>query len=425
MRKDLIICVFALTFFILIKNSMAVDCIPTASWKVDSQFYVGETSKLIATITNNCNKSYEVKTEINTEKTYGYIKVYRVISEDESPRPKIHSDTTSGIVETLLESKETKKIVYFIQPDETTLSGRFILYENLYIGGELKDTKEISINVAKPLQITYGLPQEVKFNAQTSSSVSIINKGFEMIESLKICLSSPIDVVSFSEECKTWEKIPSNFNDKFNLMLTGLNPGKYENAILVKTDYKTYTGIDLSETYYVPSIRITTQQTGSPSLSYQMKKGNNNLTIAITNQGKGNAYDCNLLLYSPLACKLNSDSLTRSTSSEEYNIYEIEGKNEILADESFAIVFNFNSSQITPPCMLRGSISYKDGSGNVIQKEISNYDLIPVATTTVPAKKVTQKNSIYVILIAIIAVVIIVFVFLRLKRAKKQVQKNI
>jgi len=424
MKKSLLICFPTLVFLLLITWVEAADCKPTISWSMASQFYVGETSKLIATINNNCDKSADVKIEVNTEKTYGYIKVYRVMSEDTAPRPKLHSDNPSSIVETSVDAKDTMKIIYFIQPDEMTLPGKYNVYENFYVDNKLENSREISINVLKPLQLTYSLSSYATFNQPKTSSVSIANRGFEMIESLKICLSSPIDVVSFSEECKTWEDIPSNFIDKFDFTIIGLKPGKYEDSILVGTDYTTYTGVDLSESYYLPIITITAQQTGTPSLSYVMGRGNENLTIQITNQGEGSAYDSNLLIYSPISCKLDSGSLSRFTGGVEYYIYELEGKNEILSGESFSIIFTYNSSQATPPCTIRGSISYKDGSGNTHQKDITNYDVIPLITTTVPGEKITGGNYIYIVLVAIIAVIAIVFIFFKIRRKKKRIQKN-
>ena len=410
----------------MIPIARAATCEPTISWAIDSQFFVGETGKLIATIKNACDTTFNIKTEVNTEKTLGYIKVYSVASEDQKPMPKSHSvNVGSTTVYVELGKKDTdedtKKVVYFIQPDEMipiTSSGTYYtLYENFYVDDVLKQSKEIQINVKKPLQVTYKLPTSIRLGTPFSSSITINNLGAEILSSLKVCFSSPDNVVSFSEPCKTWTNIPSKYTDTFNFIVTGLMPGSYQNQINAKIDYITYTGLTISESYNHPSLMITTTQAGTPSLSYSFIRGTGNLTLQITNKGNGTAFNCLATINSPADCVLNSSYLKSFTKSGEGNVYEIECGDEISLKESSIIILTFNPAEITSSCLIKGMISYKDGTGKSFETTINNFYLKPT-TTTIPAT--TRKggiNFLYIIIILIIIVIVIaLLVFLKYRK---------
>jgi len=420
MKKSLILCLLISIF--LIPIARAATCEPTISWAIDSQFFVGETGKLIATIKNSCDTTFNIKTEVNTEKTYGYVKVYSVVSEDQKPMPKSHSvNIGTNIVYAELGKRDTddsqKKVVYFIQPDELTLPGTYTLYENFYVDDVLKQSKEIQINVKKPLQVTYKLPTSIRLNTPFSSSIMINNLGTEILSSLKVCFSSPDNVVSFSEPCKTWTNIPSKYTDTFNFIVTGLVPGSYQNQINVKMDYTTYTGLTVSESYNHPSLMITTTQAGTPSLSYSFIRGIGNLTLQITNKGNGTAFNCLATINSPADCVLNSSYLTSFTKSGGGNVYEIECGDEISLKESSIIILTFNPAEITSSCLIKGTISYKDGTGKSFETTINNFYLKPT-TTTIPSKTGKKGiNFLYIILILIIIVAVIaVLVFLKYRK---------
>jgi hypothetical protein len=372
MKKSLILCLLISTF--LIPIARAATCEPTISWAIDSQFFVGETGKLIATIKNSCDTTFNIKTEVNTEKTYGYVKVYSVASEDQKPMPKSHSvNIGSTTVYVELGKKDTddstKKVVYFVQPDELIKFGTYILYENFYVDDVLKQSKEIQINVKKPLQVTYKLPTSIRLGTPFSSSIMINNLGTEILSSLKVCFSSPDNVVSFSEPCKTWTNIPSRYTDTFNFIVTGLVPGSYQNQINVKIDYTTYTGLTVSESYNHPSLMITTTQAGIPSLSYSLVRGTGNLTLQMTNKGNGTAFNCLATIISN--CPLNSSSLISSTKSAEGNTYEIGCEDEIPVKSNSKIILTFNPAEITPSCFVKGTISYKDGTGKSLETKMT------------------------------------------------------
>ena len=418
MKKSLMSCFLVLMF--LIPISRAVTCEPTISWTIDSQFYTGETSKLIATINNACDTTFNIKTEVNTEKTYGYIKVYSVSSEDQKPMPKAHSvnvGSTMAYVELgkVNTDDSQKKVVYFIQPDELTLPGTYTLYENFYVEDVLKQSKEIQITVKKPIQMTYRLPTSISIGSPYSSSISINNIGNEIISSLKVCLSSPDNVVSFSEPCKTWSNIPSKYTDTFNFIITGLTPGNYENSIEVKADYTTYTGLTVSEQYINPSLKITTTQAGTPSLSFSTIRGSGNLTFKITNKGNGTAYNCFATITSPVDCLLNSSFLISSTRSGENNVYEIDCGNEIQRNSLSNMILIYNPAETTN-CLIKGTISYKDGTGKSLETKITDFYVQTTTTTAPPTPIKKEKNTLYLSLIVIIIVVIIVLVFLKYRK---------
>lgn len=418
MKKSLISCFVVLLF--LIPISRAATCEPTISWTIDSQFFAGETSKLVATINNGCDTTFNIKTEVNTEKTNGYIKVYSVSSEDQKPMPKAHSvnvGSTMAYVELGKANTDDskKKIVYFIQPDELTLPGTYTLYENFYVDDVLKQSKEIQITVKKPIQMSYRLPTTVSIGSPYSSSISMNNIGTEIISSLKVCLSSPDNVVSFSESCKTWSNIPSKYIDTFNFIVTGLAPGNYENSIEVKADYTTYTGLTVSEQYINPSLKITTKEAGNPSLSYSVIRGSGNLTFKITNKGNSSAYNCIATITSPVDCPLNSTFLISSTQSDGSNVYEIDCGDEIPKNNLLNMILTYTPG-INPSCVIKGTISYKDGTGKSIETKINDL-YVQTPTTTIPSKPVKQeKNTLYLSLIVIIIVVIIVLVFLKYRK---------
>jgi hypothetical protein len=419
MKKSLIACFVVLVF--LIQISRAATCDPTISWVIDSQFFTGETSKLVATIRNACDTTFNVKTEVNTEKTYGYIKVYSVSSEDQKPMPKAHS-VNVGSTMAYLEIGKTgtddsqKKVVYFIQPDELALPGTYTLYENFYVEDVLKQSKEIQITVKKPLQLTYRIPNSIRIDKPSDASININNLGTEILSSLKICLSSVDNVVSFSESCKTWTNIPSKFADTFNLILNGVVPGSYQNEIKVKTDYTTYTGLTVSDSYDYPSLMITTTQAGIPSLSYSFTRGIRYMVLKMYNKGNTTAYDCFVTISSPINCVLNSINLTSSTKIDNNNVYGIKCGYLIPVKGSSEITLFFEPTEISPSCLITGTISYKDGTGKPFGTKISEF-FIKQPIITPP--KTDQKKMTTLYIIILVAIVIDIFAFLIFLKYKK------
>jgi len=424
MKKSLILCLLVL---VLIPITRALDCYPTISWRMDSQFYIGETSKLIATITNPCDENIRAVTEINTQETYGYIKVYTVPSELENPTPKPHDiNTGSPMVSVELdkagEDEAKQKVVFYIQPDELTPLGTYTIYENFYVEGELRDTKEVTITVKKPLQITYQLPSSMKFGTPFSASITINNIGTESLKTLKICVSSPENIVSFSESCKTWTNIPSKYTDKFSFTVNSIIPGDYQNAIKVDIYYTPYTSLNVYDSYNQPSLKITTTQSATPSLSfpqlsYTPIRKNENLTLQITNRGNGSAYRCIATLTYPDDCPLEASSLISSSKSDEGNIYEIDCGSEIPIKSGSSIILTFKPDEIKPSCFIKGMISYRDSTGKILQTGISNLYLQAMTTTIKPFIPPNhEKNILYIILIAIVAIIAVVLVFLKYKK---------
>jgi len=412
MRKGLIICFLVLALLISFKDAYALECKPTASWKIDPQFYVGETGKLVATINNNCDKTFDVRTEVNAERTEGYIKVYKVQSEDETPRPKTH-DVSGGLsyAYTSIEKKSKDSVVFFIQPDELALAGSYVLFENFYIEGELEQSNEIKIRVLKPIRVMYSIPAQLQLNNPTLSTLTISNIGTEIITSLKICLSSADSIVSFSEPCKTWVNLPSGFTDKFTLYINGLRPGTYEDAIEVKIDYNTFTGLQVLETYYHPTLKITAVQGAVPSLTYTTTKSAESITFQITNGGNGIAYDCYIKINSPANCFINSSDIANFTRASEGNSYLIGCSDIILPGDKYAKTINFDSSQMASICPVSGSIFYKDGFGEGYETKITSLNLLEVATT-IPIIPGADRNYIwYILIIVIVAVAIILTIF--------------
>jgi hypothetical protein len=256
----------------------------------------------------------------------------------------------------------------------------------------------------------------MRFGDPLSSTVSINNIGTEIISSLKVCLSSPDNVVSFSEPCKTWSNIPSKYTDTFNFFVNSITPGEHENPVEIKVDYTTFTGLSISDTYKQPSLIISTAQAGVPYLSYSTIRGSGNLTLQMANKGNGTAYNCIATIIAPIDCPLNSNSLISSTKSGENNVYEIRCGNEIPVKSGSNLILNFNTTDITPSCFIRGTISYRDGTGKTVQTSISNFYLETTTTTTKPViDKKEGKSVIYIVLLSI-AVIIIVLVFLKYKK---------
>lgn len=427
MKKYLILALFLSLF--LIPIARAVICEPTVTWSIDSQFYVGETGKLIANSDNPCEDDYKVKVEVNSEKTQGYVKVYTVFSEDQAPMPRIHTtEAVSASSEYILDQKggegSKKKIIFFIQPDELTLPGTYSLFENFYIKGVLKQSKEVRIQVLKPFLVSNKIPSLVKFNTPYSSSITINNAGTEIINSLKICLSSPDDVVSFSDLCKTWTNLPSKYVDTFNFILTGLSPGSYQNIININMNYTTYTGLTVSDSYILPSLMITTTQTGAPSLSYSFTRGTGSFNLLMSNKGNGTAFNCLMKMSSPTDCLLNSSYLKSYTKSGDANFYEVECGDEIPLKGSSNIIFTFNHQDISTPCLIKGIISYKDGTGKSFETKINDFTLTQL-TTTIPPEIPEKKVSIFVIIVILIIVAMIIIELVYLKYKKPEIYTKI
>ena len=417
MRKILLIG-FILAFLILFENSMAAECKPTVSWKIDPQFYVGETGKLVATVNNGCDKTFDVKTEVNAERTEGYIKIYKVQSEDETPRPKSHL-TEGGLSYSYnsLEKGEKANIVYFVQPDEQALApGSYTLFENFYVEGELQESKEIKITVSKSVTVTYQIPSQLRLNNPTTSTLTINNMGTEIITSLKICLSSTDNVVSFSESCKSWVNLPSRFTDKFTIYINGLIPGTYQNAIKITADYHTFTGLDVSDTYYQPSLKISAVQGEKPELSYTAAKSDESMTFSMENNGNGIAYDCVINLASPVNCFLNSSQIANYTKASiltkpPTNSYLIRCSDLILPGDKSVTTINFVPSQVTSPCPISGSIVYKYSFGVKYETKISSFNLVETVTTIPLVPKTERNYTWYIIIAAVVAIAVILVIF--------------
>jgi len=424
MRKILLIG-FILAFLILFENSMAAECKPTVSWKIDPQFYVGETGKLVATVNNGCDKTFDVKTEVNAERTEGYIKIYKVQSEDETPRPKSHL-TEGGLSYSYnsLEKGEKANIVYFVQPDEQALApGSYTLFENFYVEGELQESKEIKITVSKSVTVTYQIPSQLRLNNPTTSTLTINNMGTEIITSLKICLSSTDNVVSFSESCKSWVNLPSRFTDKFTIYINGLIPGTYQNAIKITADYHTFTGLDVSDTYYQPSLKISAVQGEKPELSYTAAKSDESMTFSMENNGNGIAYDCVINLASPVNCFLNSSQIANYTKASiltkpPTNSYLIRCSDLILPGDKSVTTINFVPSQVTSPCPISGSIVYKDSFGVKYETKISSFNLVETVTTIPLVPKTKNNYTWYILLTVVIAVVAFVLVYFKVPKVR-------
>lgn len=418
MRKSLLICFLILTFLILIGNALAAECKPTVSWKIDPQFYVGETGKLVATVNNGCDKTFDVKTEVNAERTEGYIKIYKVQSEDETPRPKSHL-TEGGLSYSYnsLEKGEKANIVYFVQPDEQALApGSYTLFENFYVEGELQESKEIKITVSKSVTVTYQIPSQLRLNNPTTSTLTINNMGTEIITSLKICLYSTDNVVSFSESCKSWVNLPSRFTDKFTIYINGLIPGTYQNAIKITADYHTFTGLDVSDTYYQPSLKISAVQGEKPELSYTAAKSDESMTFSMENNGNGIAYDCVINLASPVNCFLNSSDIANYTKASiltkpPTNSYLIRCSDLILPGDKSVTTINFVPSQVTSPCPISGSIVYKDSFGVKYETKISSFNLVETVTTIPLVPKTERNYTWYIIIAAVVAIAVILVIF--------------
>jgi len=411
---------------ILIENALAAECKPTVSWRIDSQFYVGETGKLVATVNNGCDKTFDVKTEVNAERTEDYIKVYKVQSEDDTPRPKAHI-TSGGLTSSYASLAKGEKInvVYFIQPDEQALAGTYTLFENFYVEDELQESKEIKITVSKSVMVTYQIPNQLRLNNPTTSTLTINNMGTEIITSLKICLSSTDNVVSFSETCKSWVNLPSRFTDKFTIYINGLIPGTFQNAIKITINYHTFTGLDVSDTYYQPSLKISAVQGEKPSLTYDPNptKTDESITFSIENEGNGIAYDCVINLASPVNCFLNSSDIANYTKASiltkpPTNSYLIRCSDIILPGDKSVTTINFDPSQITSPCPISGSIVYKDSFGVKYETKISSFNLVETVTTIPMAQKTDRNYVWYILLIVVIAVVAFVLVYFKVSKVR-------
>ena len=415
MRKTSLFCLLAIIFLISIKPAEATECKPTVSWKTDSSYYVGETGKLIATISNRCEGGFSVKTSVGTEKAYGYVKVYLVGSIDEEPTPLKHGESVGNTTaKVLIPAGTTEDVIYFLQPDEKALPGTFTLYGNLLVENKLQEIKEFSITVKKPLTIVYKLPSSLKIDTPFTSTITITNVGPEMIESLNLCLFSLDKIVSFSEKCKSWENLPTNFKDTFTFQILAkrIKPDTYLEPIKVNVDYTTYTGLTVVDPYTHKSIMISDIKTKPPSLSYTIKKGTENITFYITNKGEGTAYDCNLKLTTPVDCLLYSESITREVKGIEDNKYEIDCGDEIIQDDFTTTMLTFDSSQITPPCTITGAILFEDTRKRSYQTEVKNFPLIQLVTTTTPAIGGIERSKLIIFVVLIIIVVIMAVPFI-------------
>jgi hypothetical protein len=309
-------------------------------------------------------------------------------------------------------------VVYFIQPDEQALAGSYVIFENFYVDDEQKESKETKITVSDTIKVNYQIPAQLQLNKPTLSTLTINNFGTEIVTSLKICLSSPDNVVSFSESCKSWTNLPSGYNDKFTVYINGLIPGTYQNQIKATIDYTTFTGLAVSKTYYQPSLQISATKTEKPSLSYTVTKTNESIIFSIKNDGDGIAYDCLVKLASPANCFINSSDIANYTkvsiliNPPAENTYLIRCSDLILPNDKSVTTINFNPSQINPPCSVSGSIFYKDGLGDSHETKISKFNLIETVTT-LPIKdfKDRKTNNLYILIIAIVTIAVILVVF--------------
>jgi len=424
MKKTSLFCLLAIIFLISIKHVKADDCTPTISWKADSSYYVGETGKLIATISNKCEGGFSIRTTVGTEKAYGYIKVYLVGSIDEEPTPIKHSETVSNTTaEFLLPADSTKEVVYFVQPDEKALPGSFTLHGSFLVEKKLQEIKEISITVKKPLTIAYKLPSSLKIDTPFTSTITIDNTGSEVLKSINICLFSLDNIVSFSEKCKSWKDLPPNYEDTFTFKVLAkrIKPDTYIEPIKVNVDYTTYTGLTVVDPHTHPSITIAAVREKPPNLSYRLIKGTGNISFYITNEGEGTAYGCNLKLTTPVDCLLNSELITRHVKGLEDNKYEVDCGEEIIQDDFTTTVLTFDSSQITSSCLITGTILFEDTMKKSYQTEVRNFNLLQVTTTTtgiIGGGMERSKLIIFVVLIIIVVIMAAPFI-IRIYRKRK------
>jgi hypothetical protein len=429
MKKTLFLCLLLLISLNLVKDVKAQDCKPTVSWKTET-YYVGETGKLIATVSNGCSSGFDVKTSVDSEKAYGYVKVYQVSSINEVPTPVKHSESVSNTTASFfLEGNDKKEIIYFLQPDEQTLAGTYKLYGNLLVSNKLEDSKEITITVKEPLTISYSLPSSLKIDSPYTAKITIKNNGPELIKRLNLCLSSTADlIISFSKNCKTWASLPTGYQDTFTFQITANReaiPNVYYNKLKVKFDYTTFTGLTVDDTYSHPSITISAATGKPPQLSYKTSKTDKNITFYITNEGEGTAYDCNLKLTTPADCSLNSESMTREVKGIDNNVYEIDCGEQIIQDDFTTTLLTFDPSQITPPCMVSGSILFEDSAKRALKTELTNIALIPIVETTtssvIGSGADRSKLIIFVVLIIIVVIMALPFI-VRIYRKRKAKQ---
>jgi hypothetical protein len=163
-------------------------------------------------------------------------------------------------------------------------------------------------------------------------------------------------------------------------------------------------------------LAITTTQTGTPYLSYSFIRGKGQLTLQMTNRGNGTAYNCLVSIISPANCPLNSSSLRSYTKSDEGDVYEIECDKEIPVKGYSNVILTFHPDEIGFSCVIKGSITYVEGTGKLLQTKINNF--YPKTTTTIPPRIPEKKiGSFYIIVILIVAIMIIVeFVYLKSKK---------
>jgi len=144
----------------------------------------------------------------------------------------------------------------------------------------------------------------------------------------------------------------------------------------------------------------------------------------MTNKGNGTAYNCIATITSPADCLLNSNTLISSTKIGESNFYEIECGNEISKSSISKIILTYNPAEITPSCLIRGTISYKDGTGKSLETRITDFYVQPPTTTTIPPISGGQKRNVLYIIVIVLVVVIIV-VLLLYKYRRKDVENSI
>jgi len=407
-------------FLIVLGNVKAAECQISYSYSI-TPLYIGETGKLKITIKNPCEISVRVRTEVLTGQTFGYIKVYYVEDETQTPHAVRHEETYGTTAhEFSLDEGSTEEVVYFVQPDEKTPTGNYILYLKIYADNDLIDTREIRVMVSDPLPVTYSIPSSIKLNMPQKASVKVNNRGSEIMDYIKIYLSSPNGVVKFSQWYYSWSDFPPQHSDTFEFMITSnvKRPDDYQDAVEVRVEYKTYTGLLVTKSYTLPWLKITPYQEGPPSLSYRVEKTDENLTFFITNNGKSVAFECILKLNTPTDCKLSSDALEKFTPSLEKNVYELKCGDEIDVDEYTSTVIYFNRSELTRTCYITGTISFKDTYGKSYQVQVGNVSIRPLVTTTVYQEE-KRERSIYPILGTILILIVLIYSINRIRKKER------
>jgi len=114
--------------------------------------------------------------------------------------------------------------------------------------------------------------------------------------------------------------------------------------------------------------------------------------------------------------------MTRRVEGVENNVYEIDCGENIIQDDFTTTLLTFDSSQITPPCTISGTIFYEDPTRKSLQTEVKNFPLIEqLVTTTTPVigGGMDRSKLILIVVLTIIIAIMIVPVVIRVYRKFK------